>query len=469
MAAFVVPVVLWRPMDGDEGYYAIASHLVAQGKAPYADFWFQQAPLLLYVYGSVDRVVGSSWFVLRGTSALLTVLLGAAIAAHGLHRWRSPSLSFLAVALFITTPLAFDWYPTVKTYALSTLLIFGAYVAADAATRRSWTFAGVLLGLALDTRLLFTLLIVVFALYAGQHVLAFAVGLLAGLVPLLLFFVSGPARFVNDVVLSQTMRSHVSLAENVTQKIDTARGLLAEPHFLVLTLATVGLLVGSLYTEHRVPLVVAIALTLGLTNVVPTPTYDQYFVTLIPFLVVAAIDLVALVTRSHLASPAVACTALVSITLGALVSIGAPSLSRVAALRMPGSTNGVMSRIALDVSATREVSSSIDAHARSGEAVMAMWPGFLYESHAQPVPGMESNFEDQALRDTHLSPQRAHEYHMLSAQGIVEAIKSHRTRLIVVGEGQARYRTIILHAGYRPVDRLQFATLYEYAPSPLSG
>jgi hypothetical protein len=458
--AFVVPIVLWRPMDGDEGYYAMASKLVAHGKAPYADFWFQQAPLLPYVYGTVVRMLGTSWYVLRGTSALWTLLLGAAIAAYGLRRWRSPVLAFLAVTLFITTPLAFEWFPTVKTYALSTLLLFGAYVAADTSSRRSWVAAGVLLGLAIDTRLLFATTVVVFALYAGRHLLAFAAGLLAGLLPLVVFFVGGPARFVNDAVASQTMRSHSSLDANLTQKIHSLGGVLAEPHVLALSVAAFAIVLSSVHVHRRIPMVVAIAFTLVVTNVIPTPSYQQYFVTVIPFLVIAAVDLVA---QWHLSSSSVAGIALVAVLVGALVPSGI----------VPAVTSGVVPRSRLNVDGIRTTSSAIDTLTAPGEVVLAFWPGFLFNTHARPLPGLESDFEARALRDTRLSPARAKQYHMLSADGVVNAITTHWTHLIVLGHGDLSgakpWRSIVLRAGYRAVDRLQSATLYEYDPPIPSG
>jgi len=453
MLAFVVPIVVGRPMDGDEGYYSIASKLVAAGKAPYADFWFQQAPLLVYLYGAVVRVFGTSWIILRGASAFITVLIGAAMALHGLRRWRSPALAFLAVTLLISTPLAFEWFPTVKTYAMSTLLLFCAYIAADASSRRSWIVAGVLVGLAIDTRLLFATTIVAFAFYAGRHLRTFAAGLLAGLLPMVLFFLVGPARFVNDAVLSQTMRGHTSLSSNVSQKVSSLGGVIAEPHMLALSLAALALLLECVYRRRRVPLVIVIALTLAVTNLLPTPSYQQYFVTTIPFLVVATVDLIA---RWRLSDRSIAGIALIAIVVGALVPIGL----------VPASTTGVVPLARLDLSETRAISTAIDARTKDGEVVLALWPGFLFESHARPLPGLESDFAARALRDTHLSPDRARDYHILSAEGIVDAIKSHRTRLVVLGEGDLGndkpWRYILEHAGYRPVEQVRNATVYQH-------
>jgi hypothetical protein len=383
--------------------------------------------------------------------------VGGALFAYGLRWWRSAGLAFLAVTLFITTPLVFEWDPTVKTYALSTLLLFGAYVAADTSSRRGWVAAGVLVGLAIDTRLLFATIIVVFALYAGRHFWAFAGGLLAGLVPLLLFVAVGPRRFLNDASASQTNRSQVTLADNVTQKVETVRDLVSEVHFLVLLLGALGLLLVSLFAHHRVPLALAIGLTLGVTCVIPTPTYHQYFVTLVPFLVIGTVDLVVLVAGWRASNVSIAGIALVAVVTGALVPFGV----------MPASTRGVVARNKFDVSAIREVSSAIDAHTHPGEPVLAFWPGFVFESHARPMPGLESDFETEAIRDTHLSERRARTYHMLTNAGIADAIRSHQTRLIALSAqvghlGTRPWQDIIMQSGYRPIERLRFATLYEY-------
>jgi hypothetical protein len=236
--------------------------------------------------------------------------------------------------------------------------------------------------------------------------------------------------------------------------------VLAEPHLLVLSLGAFAVLVASVREHRRIPFVVAIALTLGITNLIPTPSYQQYFATLVPFLVIPTVDLVA---SWHLSSSRVAGIALVAVVVGALVPPGI----------VPASTSGVVPRNGLDPSDTRAISSAIDARTDPDEVVLSLWPGFLFETHARPLPGLESDFVAKAVLDTHLSPQRARDFHMLSPQGIVGAIRAHRTRFIVVGQGDlsdtAPWRTVVEQAGYRPVARHQFATLYEYNAQSQSG
>src|ERR1019366_6776440 len=58
-----------RPIDGDEGFYTTAARLVWEGKAPYRDFFFQQAPLLPYLYSWIWAVHPRSLVAMRMMSA----------------------------------------------------------------------------------------------------------------------------------------------------------------------------------------------------------------------------------------------------------------------------------------------------------------------------------------------------------------------------------------------------------------
>src|ERR1700757_2697643 len=100
-AAFFFYVSQHRLVDDDEGYYLLASRLVIEHKTPYLDFFFQQAPLLPYVFAAWFKLAGISWVSARVFCALLSTLVGA---------------------------LVFPWFPIVKTFALAMLFLFPAYM-----------------------------------------------------------------------------------------------------------------------------------------------------------------------------------------------------------------------------------------------------------------------------------------------------------------------------------------------------
>ena len=65
----------------DEGFDLLAAQLVAAGKRPYIDFFYQHTPLFTWVTAWWMRLFGRDWRSVHGLSALLTsgsVLLAAA-------------------------------------------------------------------------------------------------------------------------------------------------------------------------------------------------------------------------------------------------------------------------------------------------------------------------------------------------------------------------------------------------------
>ena len=98
-ALILVPLAMTHVLDTDEGMYALAAKLVAHGRVPYEDFWFQYTPLYTYAYGLWSRVAGESWYSLRMLSALLAILIGVLLYRHVSERLASRSFGLLAVLL----------------------------------------------------------------------------------------------------------------------------------------------------------------------------------------------------------------------------------------------------------------------------------------------------------------------------------------------------------------------------------
>lgn len=92
-----------RFIDGDEGFYLLASRLVLEHKAPYMDFFYTQAPLLPYAYALWIKLFGISWFSARSFSAALTTILGLLICEHVCQETRRWVAGLAAVVLFASS------------------------------------------------------------------------------------------------------------------------------------------------------------------------------------------------------------------------------------------------------------------------------------------------------------------------------------------------------------------------------
>ncbi len=471
------PVATKRGFDGDEGFYAIAAKVVAHGHQPYSSFWFQYPPGLPYVYGVWTRLAGETFRSLRELSIILTLILGVVLYAHVARRL-SRGLGVVSVILFITSALAFDWYSTYKSYVLSTLLIFAAYVlvaASDrdqACSRTRWFAAGALLGLSIDVRLFFVAVIPVFVYYAVERkvpalaserlakIAALIGGLAVGLLPCIYFLALGPRRFVSDVLVSQTNRSALTPYNSLVQKLRTAGQLLGTAQFLILVAACVGLGVFVLATRRRMPLAVAVACALALASLAPTPTYDQYFCTLIPFLAVGAVELWHTLRAFVLRLPDVR-------SLFVLRAIGVMAVLAFV-ISGAGAYDAIMNSgdTLLDIPHALVISKAIDTHTRVGEVVIDFSPVDLYQSHAVLLSGLESDFGTVVAGNLNLSDGAAARDKVLTINQLAQVVESRKIRTVVVAPYDRLlfprpWETILRRLGYRPVETVGGRTIYQ--------
>ena len=114
-------------LNQDEGWYLYAARLVSEGKTPYRDFFYTQAPVMPVVYAAFTFVWNS--FGLLG-ARILTIVFGAlglaffcALAARLVAPGRR-ALAALAVFLLLGSNLYHLYYIAIpKTYALASLFV----------------------------------------------------------------------------------------------------------------------------------------------------------------------------------------------------------------------------------------------------------------------------------------------------------------------------------------------------------
>jgi len=200
-----------RPIDGDEGFYT-AARLVSEGKTPYRDFFYQQAPLLPYLYSWIWAVHPRSLVAMR--------LLSAACGGIAVFLWgiclvsvkRLPTkVAVAAFAAVLLNPYWVSWNGVVKTFAVANLLMTIATIflyAALRSDRLKWYFAGGLaLGTCVSVRSLYGLLIPSVLLWTlfrewrtskppYPRTLTLLAGEICGLLPMIVSFLHDPRAFI---------------------------------------------------------------------------------------------------------------------------------------------------------------------------------------------------------------------------------------------------------------------------------
>ena len=495
-AAFFYYVSQHRLVDDDEGYYLLASRLVIEHKTPYLDFFYQQAPLLPYVFGAWFKLAGISWVSARVLCALLSAMVGGLIYWHVLRETGKWIAGACAVLLFASSSLVFPWLPIVKTFALSLLFLFPAYMICARLSPQSsgWVVAvaGALFALAADARSYIVALLPVFLwwLWRGcpthsrfsnewdshrlTRVLWFAAGVALGALPSLVLFAASPAAFLYNNLGYHAMRTDAGLVGDRQQKLLTIAAVFAGPYtgfqFTATSVVAFGLIVFRKARCGAAVLALVIGIALGLISMLPTPFSMQYLSLVMPFLIVAAVlaasEYLALAhaPRTHRRLQ-IACVALVIAFVGFAVPIFRQYLFT--GYKVPG-IHGAADVPNWTLERLTEVSQAVDELARPGETVLSFFPGYIFATRAAPYPGMENNFG--LLIAQELPPEKRQRYRLVTPGDLQQALARHEMRLVVVSSNQGYWNAELDYApilaalrayGYTPVR--QIGDIYIYA------
>jgi len=446
-------IALHRFIDGDEGFYLLASRLILMHKKPYLDFFYTQAPLLPYVYAIWMKCTAVSWVSAKLFSASLTALLGSLLYEHVCRLTRSWLAAVAAVILFASSTLIFAFFPVVKTYSLAGLFLFAAYVVVGRLSAASprWLIGtgGLLFGLGADTRSYLLLLAPLFLWWISRNsdagtrrasILWFLGGFTIAMFPCLYLFVSSPDAFLFNNLGYHAIRSDEGLigmwGEKLVAFLEFFLGYqggsngIQDSILFVISFAFV-----SSIRKQRYPprFAFQIAFVLSIISILPTPVHPQYFCLCIPFLIVTAVcvvnDLLAELekSRSRLLAAA-ACVAL----FGIYVATSANDFRRylVTGDGVPGLRQDI-EKGGWKLQSVLEVSQAIDQIAFPGEAVASFWPGYIFQTKAIPFPGLENDFGVPCAE--RLSSERRTRYHIVSWEEIESDFASRRPRIVVLG------------------------------------
>jgi len=444
-------IALHRFIDFDEGSYLLASRLVLAHKTPYLDFFYNQAPLLPYVYAGWMKCTETSWVSAKLFSALLTAVLATLLCADVWRRTRSRVAGFASSILFASSTLVFAWFPIVKTYSLADVFLFASYFVTDHISERfsPWLIVsgGLLFGLSVDARSYLLLLMPVFLYWVfGQSavndrhraVVRFLAGFVIGTLPALWLFVSSPGTFLFDNLRYHALRSSAGLVGWWWEKFvivlqlflgsGEANGL----QWSILVIVIGGWSLSNPGKKLSAPLAMHLAAGLALISLLPTPAYIQYFSLCVPFLITAAVTAVAdfwegLVSRREKVIAALCSAVLVTLYLAA----SGNDLRRylVTGDAVPGVKQST-DRNDWKLARVIQVSQTLDELVSPGEAVASFWPGDIFQSKAQPVPGFENPF-GLPISDKLDANKRA-QYHILSVPAIEANFAAHKPRIVVL-------------------------------------
>ncbi|MFT5232244.1 MAG: hypothetical protein ACI9UK_000919 [Candidatus Krumholzibacteriia bacterium] len=444
-----------RPVDGDEGYYATAARLIAEGKTPYKDFFYPQMPYFPYIYAPVYKMVGASIANMRWLSVALSVL--------GLAFWGSflrsrfgdrPFVALAGLLIVALDPNLMSWNVTVKTYAFTNMAVFATIWALDRGLRTQrilwFGLAGVVAGLAVSVRLMYlpwaaaTFLAFVWQSNRNDAVrispkapAAAAIGFLLALVPVLGFVSADLDRFWFNNYIYHHLR--FSALDSVPDpaglhwpQIEAALNVFARAifnNFYLLLVVVIAFVEWVVSRRREASPVSALTRAFGvgaaahiIVCLLPDPTHVQYFTSsltpMLALLLVGGMESFGKIAtvRNRLA-PAFAGVLILCLGLATYeLQVGKTGMN----------WNEVWS-----FEHQTAVKESIVEHTEPGDVVLAFWSGYVFESEREYVFGMQNHFAIGVSE--RLSLVEMVDYKIAGKEVILKAILTKEPKVVVLG------------------------------------
>jgi 4-amino-4-deoxy-L-arabinose transferase-like glycosyltransferase len=298
---------------GDEGYHLMAAKYINAGRKPYLDFHYPQTPLYAYLNAGWMRLFGDSWRSAHALSALLTGGSLLLVAGFVFTRVREPE--WQAVTAMIATLLTglhvvvIQFGTIGQPYGLCLFLIIAAFrLAVETVDRDKWWLpagAGLCAGAAAASSLLAAPVAPIVFVWMVRHpaitnkrtqCARFLAGAIAPFLPVLWLAAQAPRRALFNIVEYHLLYRRSSLMEAMWWDLHTVyrfwigsvQGLLPA------LLAIVGLMFlagrADWGERRRAEFYLCGWLVAGqglyLANTLPS--FEQYFIFLIPFLSILA-------------------------------------------------------------------------------------------------------------------------------------------------------------------------------------
>lgn len=302
-----------RFVDADEGFYLSAAHEVAQGRAPYHDFFFPQMPYLPAVQSFIARPGFQALYLGRLLGIIPAVLTLLLFLRLGSMMTRDRKALTVAVGMYALSGLVITWHATAKTYAWTDLLLlimlWSIFRFRQSGAGRWLIVSAISLALAINFRLVLAAVLIPYLYYLwNSRAKVTVVSLIGATVAALLvsfptinLLVLSPDRFLFDNFGFHQMRDPTSTTAGVIYQHFAVLGKLAlNPQLLTIVglLALTMLLFrksGSFragliaYLHSPAGLAAGFAAVIFLVYLAPSPIHQQYFVQTISFAILAAL------------------------------------------------------------------------------------------------------------------------------------------------------------------------------------
>jgi len=412
-----------RNVNADEGFYLVAGLRVLEGKALYRDFFFPQMPYLPYAEALAMAVAGPSLLAMRWIGVVSGSLVAGLLAVVIARQTQSMLAGVVGALAYTTHSLILGYLSIIKTYGISNLGLVAAFasLALPRKPRRlTVLIAGLWAGIALGARLPALAAVAVLLVWSwrlgSRYAVAFCAGACVASLPWIWTAIESIDHFWFSNFGFHSLRREISgIGPLLSQKLFVLAKWTLLPQNAVLW---IGAIAGGWMSGRRAAPALACALMLSVAYLAATPTYLDYMVQIIPFLLLAAAPVIPKLVNRRMA-----------LALVVLVWVG----GLVAARRIaPGdSVRGVKAKL-WEGKAVRAVASYLEENSNPDDRILSWWEGYPALAGREGYIGVgfwESNVSRK------LSREERQRYHILHDDDLRRLLAEGEPRLVVFPQG----------------------------------
>ena len=463
---FMQLISIDQSLNGDAGFYLGAAKLASEGKIVYRDFFYPQAPLLPYYVGLFLKIFGQGIFVGRiamfCSSMWVPVLM--VLIFRKLSGGKESIIAIVAGLLVIAIhPWSYIFFTMIKGYSISMTAWLASFLfllialSSSGKKRLISSFAtGFFISIVANMRAPYLLLsfpLIGSLIFSGvknqgwkltiKDLIAFSLGTIPPAIPSLILITMDYQSFMFNNMGYHSIRAGSAPFFN-SSKNSIFINFFKDPFHLLLLLSLVPVLFACIKRKTRsIDLVPLISLVLsGIIMVavcyMPNPIYIQYFFTLLPIF-----GLTVFATFQIYSSPLI--RMLLAVLFIVTFSWKLPHMwvdqlqshhgmvigkdSIFSKWKNPGHMSTYKQ---WNYEFINEVAEAINNRIQPGEQVVSFWPGFVAQSKASFVPGMENHFGFRVSKQ--LTDEERKKYRITSPNEIVERLSKGEFRIVVTGQ-----------------------------------
>ena len=459
-----------RNIDGDEGLYLEAARLVGEGKVLYRDFFFQQMPLIPYLYAGWMKLFGFSLMSSRWLSVLLTASAGLVMLIYVARQSQSRALISLYALLFYGSGIVLAWAPVFKTHPINFFCLTVSAISLvewrNGSRIKRWLLfiSGLAIGIGMNSRLMFipfAFVLAFFIVFQNRRwlrdlsIFVLALGITS--IPTFYFFYSNPSRFIQYNLLYH-LQIYPGLVNTHRRLITAQNVFLREQMILFLTSAALGLLIAGRkkwrdFFNTDTAVFGSLLICFIIIHMNSAEPYTQYFSAMVPWAMLAALPFF----QSLAKWPRWAMVpVLVGFSLIFLSSMKPTLNFEVASM---GSDNPLweLGNFRKSVAVAKKV-------IPPNQECLTWWPGYAFEAGCQSVPGMENHMRNHAI-DVGVTGETLEQYQMMSEERLIEDLGEKKFPYIIEGVYRIRgpyadYIDYVMEENYHSVAQIKGVTIW---------